>query len=581
MASPVGFAFKNITLSSGDRVELQNYGLHVLIGPNNSGKSTILRELFSSMGAGAFVGRALRNVEIDRTGDVTEVQAWLAQNFPVVHPQGVPNYATRGALVRKGEVGRAWDDPGRQHLLRPFLVTLLGTEDRLTLAKYGASIDRQNAAPERYIHVLQSNDALDSEVRSHIRSAFGVDLIINHGGGSQVGFHVGKDPDRVAGVDRVSQSYLNALTALPRLDDEGDGLKSYVSTILAAFCGPQLVLLLDEPEAFLHPPQARRLASALAVAAANQRRQSVIATHSSDIVAGAVSSGVPVTITRITRTGETNHAATIDQQSLRELWSKPLLRSASAIDSMFHEGVVLCEGDADCRFYEAAIRRVEEQGQTTRSVDLYFAHGNGKGALPSLLKAYRSLGVPCVVIADIDLLRDLKQLRTMVDLSSTDPTTAMSLASLVQPQLRRAGPALDAEDLVSRLREAADAVTNAGELSPDDRRALARALENSADWSQAKRFGVEVLKGGARQTADKLLAELSTVGIFLVPVGELESWFPHGSSDKSKWFQEAIDELSQGFRRLRGLDQFAELLLAFFGYTHWPTDDASTRKRLG
>ena len=59
--------------------------------------------------------------------------------------------------------------------------------------------------------------------------------------------------------------------------------------LLASECASFLVLLIDEPEAFLHPPQARRLAAALARTAKSLGRQVILATHSTDIIQGALS----------------------------------------------------------------------------------------------------------------------------------------------------------------------------------------------------------------------------------------------------------------------------------------------------
>jgi hypothetical protein len=64
--------------------------------------------------------------------------------------------------------------------------------------------------------------------------------------------------------DRVSESYLRDLAEVPLLHQSGDGIRSFAGTLVAATCGAHPLLLIDEPEAFLHPPQARRLSRAIA-----------------------------------------------------------------------------------------------------------------------------------------------------------------------------------------------------------------------------------------------------------------------------------------------------------------------------
>ena len=48
------------------------------------------------------------------------------------------------------------------------------------------------------------------------------------------------------------------------LDEQGDGFRSYVGVVLSVLLSEGRTILLDEPEAFLHPMQARRLGAWLA-----------------------------------------------------------------------------------------------------------------------------------------------------------------------------------------------------------------------------------------------------------------------------------------------------------------------------
>ena len=206
--------------------------------------------------------------------------------------------------------------------------------------------------------------------------------------------------------DRASVEYLMELDKLPRLDEAGDGIRSYVGLWLEANCGAHPVLFIDEPEAFLHPPQIRRLAAILAKSAEDKQRQIIIATHSSDVLRGALDASSNVTVCRLTRTANVNHGRLLSSTEIRKLWSKPLLKSVAALDGVFHQGVVVCEADADARFYEAVLRSIELRRQVERPPAYHFIHGGGKGELATLASAYRALHVPVAVIADIDILRN-------------------------------------------------------------------------------------------------------------------------------------------------------------------------------
>ena len=60
-----------------------------------------------------------------------------------------------------------------------------------------------------------------------------------------------------------------------------------------------------------------------------------------------------------------------------------------------------------------------------------------------------------------------------------------------------------------------------------------------------KKHGLRALNGENYTRGQDLLSSYSSVGLFLVPVGELEQWWKPGSaSDKGKWFAEVIERLA-------------------------------------
>ncbi|WP_304722163.1 AAA family ATPase [Conexibacter sp. CPCC 206217] len=76
---------------------------------------------------------------------------------------------------------------------------------------------------------------------------------VNRAGGSQLHLHLGA-PDIQPRLDSVE--YLNALDGLPLVPDQGDGMRSFIGLLLTILSSSHPLILVDEPEAFLHPPQA-------------------------------------------------------------------------------------------------------------------------------------------------------------------------------------------------------------------------------------------------------------------------------------------------------------------------------------
>lgn len=114
--------------------------------------------------------------------------------------------------------------------------------------------------------------------------------------------------------------------------------------------GRNFISLVDEPEAFLHPPQARLLGRLLGAERADYL-QLFVATHSADFLRGALDSNDQnIRIIRLRREGEVNKVTELTPDDLRRSWADPTLRYSNVLDGVFHEQVVVCEADGDCRF---------------------------------------------------------------------------------------------------------------------------------------------------------------------------------------------------------------------------------------
>ncbi|MBK9599392.1 MAG: ATP-binding protein, partial [Flavobacteriales bacterium] len=132
---------------------------------------------------------------------------------------------------------------------------------------------------------------------------------------------------------------------MPELQRQGDGMRSFAGVLLHTTVGHESIFLLDEPEAFLHPPQARLLGRML-VEDKQANRQLFIATHSGDVLKGILDSGSKnVRVVRLRREGNVNIMRQLDNDKITELWGDPLLRYSDILDGLFHEKVIITEGD--------------------------------------------------------------------------------------------------------------------------------------------------------------------------------------------------------------------------------------------
>jgi predicted ATPase len=81
--------------------------------------------------------------------------------------------------------------------------------------------------------------------------------------------------------------------ALP-ITEASDGVKAFTGMITEMIAGDPLVLLMDEPEAFLHPSLSFKLGKEVAGIMSNSHKRLFVSTHSSNFVMGCIQSGAPV-----------------------------------------------------------------------------------------------------------------------------------------------------------------------------------------------------------------------------------------------------------------------------------------------
>jgi predicted ATPase len=122
------------------------------------------------------------------------------------------------------------------------------------------------------------------------------------------------------------------------IESASDGVKAYTG-ILAAVLGTDCELvLIDEPEVFLHPPLARKLGGFLTNIARERTAMVFASTHSADFLTGCVQSGTPVSVDRLTHEGGVSSARLLEADRLNTMMRDPLMRSTGVLSALFYRG---------------------------------------------------------------------------------------------------------------------------------------------------------------------------------------------------------------------------------------------------
>ncbi len=247
--------FENIIFSDGTAIHLEPDDVVVLVGPNNAGKSVALRELEAYFGT---VGERIvtSSAQLRRNGTAEGFREFVTPHIQI-RPQGNSlsisgyNFSTSAQRVED-----FW--PDQINVFSSLFCVRIMTEQRIFDSNSVNSFDPVNEMASHPMHTLYLDDKIEDRIGGYFRRAFGKDLILYRTGGNRLPLLVGEKIKPAPGEDRVSSTYSKRLiNSTLQLENQGDGMRSFASVILHLLAPTTpSVLLLDEPEAFLHPPQA-------------------------------------------------------------------------------------------------------------------------------------------------------------------------------------------------------------------------------------------------------------------------------------------------------------------------------------
>lgn len=571
MPEPYTYRLTDICFANGTVLRLGN--LTVVVGANNSGKSRMLKDI---------VAKASQNSRIQ--GVVADDIFWtlpstideLRQAYPdIERTQGergqwllstlAPDLCSAHTLSEMDDwpqghetiITNASRDSRQQFVDRygKSLIAYLSTEHRLQLVKEADSPTKRTDAANLLQKLYNAGRDAERRVRELVRTAFGQDIALDFTTLRRMLLRIG---DSFADLPDDPRDARATLTRSLSLDDQGDGFRSFVGIVIAMAAVNRSLFLIDEPETFLHPPQAFRIGEFIAQQATSHR-QVIVATHSADTLRGILSKTRDVAIVRLDRNDGTTAVQVLDATVVDTIASDPLLASARVLDGVFYAGAVVVEGDRDARIYQFVSRMLRDD------LDLHFVNTDGKQLVPRVIEIYRGFGVRSVGIVDFDVLNNADEFGAYLVAFGVDEQSrqsAMSLRAAVAGAVTKVAPdrrlAELREELATIQREIDHVSTAKFEseeaADAEKNRALERFSKSvncfndrSKAWRSVKERGRANLDDAGQKAFDSLFAICARQGLFINPCGELESLMEtHGldhSSDKPLWYERAMKML--------------------------------------
>ena len=489
----------------------------VLVGPNNSGKSLALREVEAFCSMSDPKTRVVSDVKLTYPHSMDEVLELLAK-FKTDPPPGEViqkgdmylNYYTPGGKKSSNVMLRTKDvesyvqnkikDFMASHIIKWYTIRLDG-RTRLSLTDNHATSNLQGA-PTSHLMALFMDDSKRKKMRDLTKDALDHYFTIDPTGMTEFGIRLSrrlpKDSSEERGLDAASIKFH---AEAPHISEFSDGVNAYVGLIAAVMSLEHKIMMIDEPEAFLHPTLARVLAKNLAEIAKERGATLLVSTHSSSFLLGATDSSADVTLIRLTYDGEAATTRILESEQVSHMAKSPLLKATRVLDALFSKAAVVVEGDTDRAFYEAVNDNLNRDGH---GIDqCLFINAQNKQTLYKIVGPLRKMGIPTAAVADFDIvnLRKAEWKSLMSSLGAPD-------AALLHPVCTK---------IVGELND-----LKTGDDDPIHRQGCGALVENKA-------------------VASDLLSKLRRHGLFVVECGALETWLP--DVPRKKWIEDALELL--------------------------------------
>lgn len=538
--SKAGGYISQVRFKNGEIVELLRDDIVVFVGPNNAGKSQCLRDIYD-LAKGKENGIVVSDVVI------TKYDAPLEMLLnTIARPQkergGCYYHLLNHTVWLNSHTEREFRTSEKFNDWTNVFITQLDTSARLTICDAAENITRSD--PKRHpIHYAAFDSKYREWLSDNFKKAFNIELTPNILYGARIPLCMGepvKFEDAFEDEQSRLEKYAEILASCKQVHQQGDGVKSFTGILLHLMLDYRCVFLVDEPEAFLHPPQAKIMGQVIGETLSDQQ-QAFISTHSEEIIKGLLEvCPERVKIIRITRQRDENQFSILNNRDFAEVWNDPLLKYSNIMSSLFHKTVVLCESDSDCKMYSIIEGHIKQQ-QGSYSETL-FIHCGGKHRMAKISSALRALKINVKLIPDIDVLNDEKVFREIIEAFGCVWDDVKNDYNIVISNLHSDKEKIDRSTAKANIDRILDGRRDRY-LSEKEVKSIQNEVKVVSKWKSIKTGGVAALPAGDATNAFKRLDNaLRAVGIYVVPEGELECFIKEVGGHGPEWSNSVLEK---------------------------------------
>ncbi len=546
----------SLRFASGTELKLKEDSILLIIGPNNAGKSQSLRDILHLLrSSGAADTKSIKSVSVHKSGNDEALQQVIKDRAFV--RDGALYFAGGGSISPPSAVASAFKREGLGEAA-PLFAALVTAEARIKATQPANRIALSHEAPTSPIHALEKDGKREKTLSKLLQKIFDTEIALNRNNGRTVPIHVGARPDSNK-MPELSLDFSAEVAKLPTISEQGDGMIAFLGLLLYISGWPRDIYLIDEPDVYLHPPQA--YAAAKIIAEEAKGKQLILATHNAHFLRGALAANRDrVSLVRLDRSGGTQIAKAVNIDAFETAKAEPIIRFTPILEAAFYQHVVVCEDEADCLFYRALL---EANGHLSETSPVFWLSAHGKQNIKKLAHVLKSLGVHVISLADFDLINDETVLRSLIQAHEGAWSQFDENFKTVSASIKNKKPTVAAGDVKIEITKLISQIADGSqELFEDEyEKKLRDILRRASPWREIKSSGISAIDSGApTQSARNLVRDLKSIGIVLPEIGEMESFYRDISAHGMAWVDQMLKKDLKNDPELVAAREFAKVL---------------------
>lgn len=531
-------SIEKIKFNDETSIEFKNDDIVLLVGANNVGKSRTLKDLKDDLN------------DLSKPRVIVDEIVYKSSDFS---SSQLKNYFEKNIIKDSWENYNVFIDENQSYCFsassftdnvdeKQFykaLFSFLSTESRLNITRpitFNTTVDNRSLT---IMKGLESDSKSINTLNKVLQMGFGksVEVYEEYRDGTLVKkYKIGKSTNIIAAINSNRRDNLNLLKDMEDLHSQGDGIRSAVAILSSLIVNNHSLFLIDEPETFLHPPQARLLGKN--IVALSKQKQCFISTHSIDFIKGVLEADSSrVKIIKIDRLENENKFNLVDNDSVAEIANDKNLRYTNILDGLFYDGLVLCENESDCKFYSAILENL--------NLPLYqntlFCAVGGKDQFKKVVPLLKKLNIQYFVIADIDLINNKDNLKQLVN--SIEPNCYDQIDACHKKFIEEFEKGMNSQVKTQQvIKTEINQLFTADKYMPD---AIAKGikdiLKNISSFKLLKSGGKNILpQGECIDLFNQLKEFLNEHKVFILECGEIERFVPEVGGHGNAWVEKTF-----------------------------------------